>query len=240
MSKRKRETADQELSRERRRRSKKRKTGYERTAGLDEAQAASEEVSQFDRTLKKPITEAEANRLARILAKREKKNLKRIQEGEGIKARGTQPKDRPSGEDQAVRGELLEIDNAKRRKRKKKSKHRNQESQGQDRDNDQCKMAGGEAVERDSTKRRKRKKKSKQRGEGSQGQDSDNNQHKIASGELAAREKSKKERRNEKLEEHNDKADHLHKQGESPAWKVSDPVGGHMLDLDPIFSHDEE
>ena len=56
---------------------------------------------------------------------------------------------------------------------------------------------------------------------------------------LTGKHKSKKEKRRDKTVRPNEKKS-KRKDIETATWKVSDPLGGQMLDVDPVFSPDEK
>lgn len=58
----------------------------------------------------------------------------------------------------------------------------------------------------------------------------------MKSDEKAVSKKQKKKREKKQVAGQEE----LESQVQDPAWKVSDPVGGHMVDIDPVFSTDEK
>ncbi|KAL8868203.1 MAG: hypothetical protein Q9174_005141, partial [Haloplaca sp. 1 TL-2023] len=70
---------------------------------------------------------------------------------------------------------------------------------------------------------------------------------KAHQGEVASAEKSitaksskpRKRRKDEKQKSSNDKHGSSQKAGDTALWRVSEPIGGRMLDVDPLFSLDE-
>lgn len=55
------------------------------------------------------------------------------------------------------------------------------------------------------------------------------------------KEKQEKQEKKEKKEDQQEKKEKNKTTGdEDPTWKISDPIGGHMLDCDPVFSSDEK
>ncbi len=100
-------------------------------------------------------------------------------------------------------------------------------------------------------KRRKHKHKEGSRGENGSGKKDDQAQGNLAVGKIASRSaegqdkikhkhRDKDRQRQKRRLRQDDINDVLGKKKGQSAWRVSEPVAGHLGDLDPVFSHDEK
>ena len=109
-----------------------------------------------------------------------------------------------------------------------------------------------DSVSISQTKRqRKRKRKEKSRGENVVGKEDDQAQGDVVVAKSASRStegqdkrkhkhKDKDRRRQKRKVRQDEMKDVLGKKKDQSAWRFSEPVGGHLGDLDPVFSHDEK
>ena len=100
-------------------------------------------------------------------------------------------------------------------------------------------------------KRRKHKHEEGSRGENESGKKDDQAQGNLVVGKIALRSTEGKDKRRHKHRDkdrqrqkrklqQDDVKDVLGKKKGQSAWRVSEPVAGHLGDLDPVFSHDEK
>ena len=100
-------------------------------------------------------------------------------------------------------------------------------------------------------KRRKHKHKEGSRGENGSGKKDDQAQGNLVVGKIALRSTEGQDKRKHKYRDkdkqrqkrglrQDDVKDVLGKKKGQSAWRVSEPVAGHLGDLDPVFSHDEK
>ena len=109
-----------------------------------------------------------------------------------------------------------------------------------------------ESVPVSQTKRkRKRKRKEGSRGENGVGKEDDQAQGNLVVAKSASRStegqnkrkhkhKDKDRQRQKRRLRQDDAKDVLERKKGQSAWRFSEPVGGHLGDLDPVFSHDEK
>lgn len=57
---------------------------------------------------------------------------------------------------------------------------------------------------------------------------------------VVSKKQKKKEKKEKKEKKHKEGQQKVGRSNKDPAWKISDPIGGHMLDIDPVFSTDEK
>ena len=100
-------------------------------------------------------------------------------------------------------------------------------------------------------KKRKHKHKEGSRGENGDGKEDDQAQGNLVVGEIAPRSTGRQEKRKHKHREkdrqrqkrrlrQDDIKDGLGRKKGQSAWRVSEPIAGHLADLDPVFFHDEK
>ncbi|KAL2039315.1 hypothetical protein N7G274_007983 [Stereocaulon virgatum] len=138
---------------------------------------------------------------------------------------------------------------SERNRLKKQRKNQEAESQAQEEMGDEDKVAGMKLVERDKSKgvwakeQRIASKRAQKKGrtfrKRSQEPAQTDHEKQLAGEELGGKDKSRMKGHRAKGK-HKYQGKNLKTPNDGPVWKISDPIGGHMRDLDPLFSQDEK
>ena len=196
--------------------------------------------------LKAPENEERASKIARREAKKARKRDQQKQKERGEVGEdggdGTQVKKKGSGnvEDLLVKNNVTSIDGRGRESQSKVEQERqdNEKNDGGRGSLQDVKIDESKRNEQVALPRKKRKKK-----DSLKGAENDSNHEAIEQTDLVVREpKKKKKDANAKADRKDirDKRKHREAHVISSTWKVSDPVGGQMQDLDPLFSPDQK